>query len=117
MRYCGHHVVFVIDGLDGIDACYYFAAITKMGPRGFTLQRLWRLAEAVQRHRRQELLEQASLVWNLSDIDTYEYLIYGDMTSTGRGGPVQMDAELEKKVAEQINKIRQENPDLPTGAS
>lgn len=74
------------------------------------------MANGRQRQRRLEIVEQASLVWGLDDIDVEEYLFFGTMNATGKGGPVKMSPELERKVLEAAAEIRKNNPDLPQTA-
>lgn len=65
------------------------------------------------RHKRRELLEQATLVWSLQDLDAETYLADGTIETTGRGGPVQLDPHMQARVDAEVARIRAENPDLP----
>jgi len=62
---------------------------------------------------RRQNLELANLVWGLSDIDWECYLLFGEMSATGKGGPVQVRPELQEKIDAEIERIRRENPGLP----
>ena len=105
--------MFVIDGMDAIEAGYEFAGIVGIRPNGLTLNQLWRMASGAQKNRRRENLEIANLVWGLSEIDWQEYLLYGQMSSTGRGGPVEVRPDLQEKIDAEVERIRRENPNLP----
>ena len=105
--------MFVIDGMDGIEAGYHFAGIVGISPRKLTLNQLWRMAEGAIKNRRREVLELASLVWSLGSIDYEAYLHYGQMSETGSGGPVQLTPELHAKIEAEVERIRRENPQLP----
>jgi hypothetical protein len=104
----------VIDGMDGIEAGYHFAGVVGISPRKHTLSQLWRLANGAIKQRRREVLELASLVWSLGSIDWESYIHFGEMVETGSGGPVQLTPELSAKVEAEIERIRNENPGLPT---
>jgi hypothetical protein len=103
----------MIDGMDGIRAGYHFAGTCGVTPRGWTLRQLWMMANGRKFAIRQQNLEIASLVWGLSDIDWESYLLFGEMSPTGRGGPVELSPETRQKVEEEIERIRRENPGLP----
>jgi len=59
------------------------------------------------------MVEQSILVWGLDGINVENYLFFGQLESTGKGGPVQLSPELERKVDEEAARIRAENPSLP----
>lgn len=99
--------------MDAIEASYEYAGILGLSPRGLTLRQLWRMAHGNQKDRRRESLEIANLVWGLSEIDWEEYLLYGRMSSTGKGGPVQVKPDVQEKIDAEIERIRRENPNLP----
>lgn len=99
--------------MDAIEAGYEFAGILGISPRGLTLNQLWRMANGIRKDRRRENLELANLVWGLSEIDWTEYLLYGRMTSTGKGGPVQVKPEVQERIDAEVERIRRENPGLP----
>lgn len=103
--------------MDGIEAGYHFAGVLGISPRKWTLNQLWRMANGAIKNRRRELLELASLVWSLGSIDYENYLHYGQMTETGSGGPVQLTPELHARVEAEVERIRKENPQLPTARS
>lgn len=100
--------------MDAIEAGYHFAGIVGVSPKKMTLRQLWMMVEGKQKARRQNNLELSSLVWGLSSIDWEDYLHYGHMTETGTGGQVQLKPELQAKIDEEVERIRRENPGLPT---
>lgn len=106
--------MFIIDGMDGIEAGYHFAGVVGLNPRGFTLNQLWQMACGAIKNRRRELLDLASLVWSLGSIDLEDYIHFGHMTETGNGGPVRLDPDLQARVDQEAERIRRENPGLPT---
>ena len=114
MTYGGRDCVFIIDGMDGIEAGYHFAGAVGISPRGFTLRQLWRMFEGAAKTARRTALELSTLVWSLGSIDCEDFLHYGQMTETGKGGPVQLTPELHAKVEAEVARIRSENPSLPT---
>jgi hypothetical protein len=99
--------------MDAIEAGYEFAGILGISPRGLTLRQLWRMAHGAQKDSRRENLELANLVWGLAEIDWEDYLLYGRMGSTGKGGPVQVKPDVQEKIDAEIERIRRENPNLP----
>ena len=99
--------------MDGIEAGYHFAGICGVSPKGNTLRQLWMMANGRTSAGRRQNLELANLVWGLSEIDWEAYLLYGEMSQTGRGGPVQVKPELQAQIDEEIQRIRRENPGLP----
>lgn len=105
--------MYVIDGMNGVEACYHFAGIVAIHPKGLTLRQLWRMAVGKIQQKRIEILELANMVWGADGIDTEAYLFHGKMIPTGKGGPVQMSPELEAKVAAEVKRMRAENPSLP----
>lgn len=100
--------------MDAIEAGLHFAGMVGLEPRGKTLNLLWRLAEGRAKSQRKQSLELAALVWSVADIDWEEYLLHGEMSETGRGGPVQLDPELQARVDQEAERLRRENPSLPT---
>lgn len=100
--------------MDGIEAGYHFAGICGVSPKGSTLRQLWMMANGKVSAGRRQNLELANLVWGLSDIDWEDYLLYGQMSATGKGGPVQVTPEQQARIDEEVAKIRRENPGLPT---
>jgi hypothetical protein len=113
MTYGSRDCVFVIDGMDAIEAGFHFAGICGVSPRKWTLKQLWMMANGKISVGRRENLELANLVWGLSEIDWECYLLYGEMSPSGKGGPVQLKPELQAKIDEEVQRIRKENPDLP----
>lgn len=99
--------------MSAIEAGYHFAGIAGVNPRGFTLRQLWMMATGAERGHRKRNLELATLVWSLSEIDWQNYLLYGVMTQTGRGGPVQVSPEMQARIDAEVDRIRRENPNLP----
>ena len=109
--------MFIIDGMDGIEAGFHFAGIVGISPRRHTLRQLWRMAEGVIKNGRRQALELATMVWSIGSIDAADYLHYGIVTETGRGGPVQLEPDLQAKVEAEVEKTRRENPGLPSCTS
>lgn len=99
--------------MDAIEAGFHFAGIVGVSPRKLTLRQLWMMANGKISSGRRENLELANLVWGLSEIDWEAYLLYGQMSETGKGGPVQLKPELQDKIDAEIERIRNENPGLP----
>lgn len=99
--------------MDAIEAGFHFAGICGIEPRKKTLNVLWRMAEGRVKNRRREQLELAALVWGVGELDWESYLQFGEMTETGRGGPVQLEPEVQAKVDEEIERQRREDPGLP----
>lgn len=106
--------MFAIDGMNAIEAGYHYAGIAGLSPRGMTLRQLWMMAEGVTKAGRRKTFELATLVWSLGSIDVDDYLHFGVLSETGSGGPVQLTPEMQARVAEAEEKIRRENPGLPT---
>lgn len=77
------------------------------------MNQLWRMSNGRAKQSRIEIIELASMVWGLDSVDRLEYLLYGNLTSSGKGQPVQLEPELQAKVDAEIERIRRENPDLP----
>jgi hypothetical protein len=100
--------------MNGIEAGYHFAGICGVSPKGWTLRQLWMMANGKVSAGRRQNLELANLVWGLSEIDWEVYLLYGEMAESGKGGPVQVKPELQEKIDAEIERIRRENPGLPT---
>lgn len=100
--------------MDAIEAGYHFAGVCGVSPKGWTLRQLWMMANGKISFGRRNNLEVASLVWGLADIDWEAYLLYGQMSETGRGGPVQVPLDVQMKVDAEVERIRRENPGLPT---
>lgn len=113
VTYHGTRIVYVIDGLNGVDACYHFAGIVGISPDGRTLRELEKMSWGRYSQRRREMFEQTQLIWNLDGIDVERYLYFGQLESTGKGGPVQLTPDLERKVQAEVDRLRAENPDLP----
>lgn len=113
MIYFGHPLAIVIDGLDGVDACWHFAGIIGIRPERLTLRRLWQMVEGRARQQRAEMVELASLVWGAGDIDLELYILRGQWSETGRGGPPILDPELQAKVDARIEEMRAADPSLP----
>jgi hypothetical protein len=105
--------VFIIDGMNGIEAGYHFAGAVGVGPRGYTLRQLWMMAEGAAKMARRKTLELATLVWSLGDVDVEDFLHFGHMNTTGKGGPVQLTPDLHARIEAEVARIRRENPGLP----
>lgn len=109
----GREIVDMIDGMEAIEACYYFAGIIGVPPARLSLRDLWRLACGRLRQSRSEIIELSAMVWAMADYDIEAYLAFGSLDETGRGKAVKLDPELQSRVDEEIEKIRRENPGLP----
>ena len=59
------------------------------------------------------MVEQSQLIWNLDGIDVEHYLYFGQLSATGKGGPLQMSPKLAAAVEAEAARLRAENPDLP----
>lgn len=106
----------VIDGFDGLEACYHFAGIVGVSPERMTLRELWRMAVSREKHARSAIIELASLVGSIfsgEDIDLETYHKFGRFERTGAGGPVELSPELAAKVEAEIERLREQNPSLP----
>lgn len=99
--------------MDAIESSFHFAGVTGIEPRGKTLNVLWQMAEGRVKNRRRESLELAALVWSLGDIDWGDYLKFGEMSPTGKGGPVKLEPAMQAKLDAEIERIRRDNPSLP----
>jgi hypothetical protein len=86
-------LVYVIDGMDAIDACYHFAGIVGLNPHEFTLRELWKMACGKIKQRRFEMFELSRLVWCPEDLDVSRYLLFGLMQSTGVGEPIEQKCD------------------------
>ena len=97
----------------GVDAAYHYAGMIGIRPERLTLSQLWRMSNGRAKQSRVEIIELASMVWGLDSVDRMEYLLYGNLVSTGKGKPVQLEPELQAKVDAEVERIRRENPGLP----
>lgn len=113
MIYGSRDCVYIIDGMDAIEAGYAFAGIVGISPKKWTLRQLWMMAEGATKSRRRDNLDTANLVWSLGSIDWGDYLHYGQLSETGSGGPVQVSPEMQDKIDAEVQRIRKENPGLP----
>lgn len=100
--------------MDAIEAGYHFAGVCGIAPVGYTLRQLWMLADGKLGAQRQSNLDVAYLVWGMAEIDIESYLQYGEMSETGKGGPVELTPELQWRLEQEVARIRAENPGLPT---
>lgn len=99
--------------MDGIEAAYEYAGIVGIRPHGLTLRQLWRMATGAMKQKRVESLQLICLAFNDS-VDTEKFLELGIITESCVGKPLVLSDELEAKVQAEIERIRRENPDLPT---
>lgn len=99
--------------MDGVEAAYEFAGIVGIRPHGLTLRQLWRMAAGKQKQDRWNSFHLICLAFNDS-LDTQRFLETGIMIESPAGKPIELSPELEAKVQEEVNRIRRENPDLPT---
>jgi hypothetical protein len=102
--------------LDGIDAAYEFAGAVGVRPEGLTLRQLFRMHNGLARQRRVEILQSVLLEYG-ERIDAEKFLATGEMKESNIGKPLELSPELEAKVQEEIDRIRQENPNLPRFAT
>jgi len=105
--------VYIIDGLNGVEACYYYAGVIGINAAGITLRRLWMMACGRIRQQRIAMTEQAYLVWAMGDIDIESYTFFGQLTLTGVGGQMQVSPDMQAKIDAEVEKTRRENPELP----
>jgi len=100
--------------MGAIEAGYHFAGICSVSPKGYTLRQLWMMANGKQTAQRNANVDVAYLVWAMSEVDIEAYLLFGEMSETGRGGPVDLTPELQHRLEQEVERIRAENPGLPT---
>jgi hypothetical protein len=79
--------------MDAIDACYHFAGVSGFDPDRFTLRQLWQMAEGKIKQRRFEMLELSRLVWCPENLDVSRYLLFGMMTTTDIGEPIEQKCD------------------------
>ncbi len=105
----------MIDGMDGVEACWHFAGILGFEPQRKTLRTLWRLATGRSTQRRIEMVEQAMLVLSLGDMDIERYILFGEIFTDVGGGELKLSPKLEAKVQEEVERIKKEkaNKKLP----
>lgn len=103
----------VVDGLNGIDACYHFAGVVGIKPNGITLRNILVMANGRMKQSRIEAVQLAGLVWGIGSIDIDKFIHFGIAEQTGAGGPVRLSQEMEAKVAEEVAKLRMSDPTLP----
>lgn len=103
----------MIDDMDGIEAAYEFAGIVGIRPHGMTLRQLWRMACGKMRQARIESLQLICLAFN-KELDTHKFLETGQMVESDIGKPLKLSPELEEKVQQEVERIRRENPELPS---
>jgi hypothetical protein len=99
--------------MDGIEAAYEFAGIVGIRPHGMTLRQLWRMACGKMRQTRIESLQLICLAFN-KELDTHRFLETGQMVESDIGKPLKLSPELEEKVQQEVERIRRENPELPS---
>jgi len=99
--------------MDCIEACYRFAGITGFSPHEYTLRELFAMACGKAFQKRVELLQLVNLVWSIDQVDKEQFLLCGSLASTGKGGPVQLDENIQARIDAEVDRIRAENPNLP----
>lgn len=82
-------------------------------PHGLTLRELWRMANGKAKQKRIEALQLVMLAFN-DGLDASKFIQTGHLFESCVGKPVQLTPEQEHAVQEEIERIRRENPDLPT---
>ncbi len=103
----------MVDGMSGTDACYYFAGLVGVRPKGLTLKQLAAMANGRIKQRRIDAVQLAGLVWGMSGIDIERFIHFGIIEETGAGGPVQLSPEMAAQVAAEVERLRSSDPTLP----
>lgn len=114
MTYHGVEIVHLIDNMDGLDAGWYFAGVAGVNPKGLTLRSLYRMACAKTREARSRIVETLTIKASEEPIDINRYIEFGELAESIVGKPLELSPENEAKVQAEIERIRQENPGLPT---
>jgi len=107
----------VIDGMNAVDACYYFAGVVGISPERWTLKRLWQMANARIEQARRESVQLAGLVWGMGAMDIEAFIHFGEWVSFDKNRPVEFSEEQERNIQAEIERIRRENPGLPGAKS
>lgn len=81
-------------------------------PHGLTLRQLWRMANGRAKQKRTESLQLIMLAFNDS-LDASKFIETGQLLESCVGKPLELSDELEHRIAEEIERTRRENPDLP----
>lgn len=105
--------MFIIDGMDPVEACYEFAGMTGLHPKGLTLRELWMMADGRARQRRLESYHLIALAFQ-DGIDVQRFVETGQIAESCVGKPLELSPEMEAKVQKQVEELRRQNPDLPT---
>jgi hypothetical protein len=95
-----------------VDAAYEFAGMIGIRPHGLTLRQLWRMANGRAKQKRIESLQLIMLAFNDS-LDASKFIQTGQLLESCVGKPLELSDELEHRIAEEIERTRRENPDLP----
>jgi len=95
-----------------VDAAYEFAGMIGIPPHGLTLRQLWRMANGRAKQKRIESLQLIMLAFNDS-LDASKFIETGQLLESCVGKPLELSDELEHRIAEEIERTRRENPDLP----
>jgi hypothetical protein len=95
-----------------VDAAYEFAGMIGIRPHGLTLRQLWRMANGRSKQKRVEALQLIMLAFN-DGLDASKFIETGQLLESCVGKPLQLSDELEHRIAEEIERTRRENPDLP----
>lgn len=105
-------IVTTIDGMDAIAACYTFAGVVGIHPRGLTLCQLWRMAEGKLRALRYHQIGQSFAIFGMADADPIVYAEYGKAEPTGYGKPLEHSPEMQEQIDARIAEIYEQNPGL-----
>jgi hypothetical protein len=113
IHYHGEQVVFVIDGMDAIEACYFFAGVTGHDPDRYSLRELWTMSNGYSSQRRIEMLQFSSVVFGTEHLDLERFIRYGIVGESGKGGPVQVSPGVQERIEAEIEKIRAQSTSVP----
>lgn len=98
--------------MDAITACYAFAGVVGIAPKGLTLRQLWAMAEGKTKFLRYHQIGQASAVWGLNDSDPIVYAEFGILRDIQVGKAIKYSDEMEAKINAEIAKIYESEPEL-----
>ena len=101
-----------IDDMPAIEACYAFAGVVGVHPRGLTLCQLWKMANGKIRALRYHQVGQATMVWGGGEIDPILYAEYGKADAASKGKPLEYSAEMQAEIEAKVAKIYKQNPEL-----
>lgn len=105
--------MFVIDGMDAVEACYFFAGVTGHDPERYSLRDLWMMSNGYSSQRRIEMLQFSSVLFGTEHLDLERFIRYGIVGESGKGGPVQVSQSVQEKIDAEIEKIRAQSTLAP----